>query len=187
MFVVKNKFSCQYALHAGIISKSLDKSKQLNSGCIIDLMNERFDPDIARSENEGFGTAHMGREYGEKNKQEDPKLLAFMDSIMEKFQNDPEIYDFRGALIEKLGDMDKKEKEKLVLIANKHFKTSYCPHHEKPIEIKRRGDVSYDLNESNIDDFMIGDGLESLKWHIRTLTPEVWADFLETEAMRIRN
>lgn len=122
-------------------------------------------------------------EYNEQK--EDLDLKLFLDSILERFFSNDDIYNFRGALVDRLKNVSSEEKPVLLQLAKKHLIWSTCHLHKKEVSIPRHKNFDQILTEENIDDFLLNEGIESVKEHIRILMPKEWVMFLRKEADRL--
>lgn len=155
------------------------------------------DWDILRSEGEGFGMVNYDS-YSE-DEAEAARIHIFLEKIVDGFKGNIQFLGVEEVSIEALSNITEKEKKELVEMVKKHFVPSICHNHAKDIvndesyiENIEEGDppegpiVDYEINEKNLISFLLVDGAESLRSHIKEmLGPAKWQELEDTEMERI--
>lgn len=131
------------------------------------MSRENDENEIHRSEGEGMVFHHEYREIEER----DPELDAFLTSVVETFEGDPEILELRAAIIVRVANMKKEERIKMVGVARKHLMG------ERP--------VGQEPTVQNIRSFLVKEGGDALMTQIEHFLPkERWENLQRIAAAR---
>lgn len=141
--------------------------------------------DIHRSEGEGM-VFHS--EYHPELREDDPELDAFLTSIVETFEEDPEILELRAAILVRVANMKNRERVSMVGVAKKHFVEKVCLLHDCDIVNTDEEPLNYELTAQSIRGFLVKEGENSLMAHLECFLPkEKWENIKKTEKERFES
>lgn len=159
---------------------------------------ERDDWDILRSEGEGLGTVNYDQLSEEEI--EAGELHVFLNKIVDEFKRNSELSGIEEASIEILKGMGDKEKQSLLELAKRHFVPSVCHLHTKEIvndetyveDLEVGGlegpIIDWELNVPNLGRFLVLEGSEGLRAHIKErVGDKKWQELEDIEMVRIMN